>query len=161
MYSGLDFGMYDGWEIVDRPRGRGERERRIYASLNPRGEIVLNAEAFERIKKPASVTLLYNEEKRQIAVKYPIREDRNFFLVRRCGRGRRNLIIRAERMLKQFDISIGQTLIFKDIKLELVGGHPALLLDLDNAKTSGRPKKLIMEDVGDQAGLVLGAEDRH
>jgi len=106
--------MHEFWKIVEeRPRGLGKGAR-VYVSLNRRGEIAMNAEAFKRINRPASVTLMYDAERRRIGVKFPVALDRNFFPVRKYGRGGRNCVIRASRLLKQFGLRVDETLVFNE-----------------------------------------------
>ena len=100
-------------------------------SINKRGEIAMNAEAYQRIKSPASVTLLYDTDSRRIAIKYPVAPDQNFFPVRRYGRGRKMRIVRAARLLKQFGITVERTLIYKTPETQFLDGHPMLVLKLD------------------------------
>ena len=98
--------MRNGWEICREREARVEKERRVYVSLNRRGEIAMNAEAFRMIGRPASVALLYDDKTRRVGVKCPVEEDGNFFRVRRYGRGGRMRVVRAARLLKQFAIKV-------------------------------------------------------
>lgn len=124
--------MNETWQIAkERPRRRPKPGPRVYVSINKRGEIAMSAEAFLRIGAPANVTLLYDETHHRIGVKYPIPLDRNFFPARRYGRGRKMRIIRAMRMLKQFGITINQTIIYKNCTTQLLDGHPMLVLNLN------------------------------
>ncbi len=93
----------------------------------------MNAEAFRRIGQPATVTLLFDATTRRIGVKFPVPLDRNFFPVRRYGRDQQMRIVRAARLLKQFNIKITQTLIYKHCPTLHLNGHPMLVLDLDQA----------------------------
>ncbi len=79
------------------------------------------------------MTLMYDAERRCVAVKSPVREDANFFRVKRYGRGRRMRIVRAARMLKQFGIEVERTLVFCNTQLDEYRGSPMLLLPLDGA----------------------------
>ncbi|MEP6847421.1 MAG: hypothetical protein ABI999_01105 [Acidobacteriota bacterium] len=128
--------MSDGWQIaIERPRGKRRETPMIpYASINKRGEIAMNAEAFRRIGSPASVSLFFDRAQNAIGVKFPISADRNFFPVRAYGRGRRMRIIRAARLLKQFEIEINQTLAFRPTPIATYDGHPMLVLHLDAGK---------------------------
>ena len=130
--------MSDSWQIV-RQRSRKSRvQGRIYVSLNRRGEIAMNAEAFKRIGEPASVTLLYDEKTRVIGVKFPVVMDRHFFPARRYGRGRRMRIVRAARMLKQLGIEVAATLVFPNVEVRAFGKEPMLVLGLNTARIINR-----------------------
>lgn len=127
--------MHEGWEIAKaKPRASAKR-RRVYVSLNKRGEIAMNDEAFGRIRKPGSVTLLYWAAERCIGVKFPVGLDRNFFLVRRYGRGRKMRIVRGGRLLRQFGLTVERTLVFENPEIVEFRGVPMIVLRLDE----GRP----------------------
>ena len=128
----------DGWKIARSRARKARRPPRIYASLNRRGEIAMNAEAFKAIGRPPNVTLLYDAGTQRIGVKYPVALDRHFFPVRRHGRGRKTLVVRAARMLKQFGIEIERTHVFCDVKCVRFDGSPMLLLPLDEADPVAR-----------------------
>jgi hypothetical protein len=130
--------MHDGWEICrERPRRKERAAWRVYVSLNKRGEIAMNAYAFRRIKEPANVALLYYRAERCIGVKFPRAIDRNFFPVRRYGRDRKMRIIRAQRLLKQFEISVDKTLIFVNPEIVMYDGSPMIVLDLNGNAVHG------------------------
>lgn len=122
--------MHEGWEIA-RPVARGAKKRRpLYVSLNKRGEIVMSERAFAAIGPTAMVTLLYDPERRTIGVKFPVPKDKHFFYVRKYGRGRRNRIVRAGSMLKQFGITVEKTMKFENVRVEKIGQEPMLVLEL-------------------------------
>ncbi|MFT3744674.1 MAG: hypothetical protein QM785_10340 [Pyrinomonadaceae bacterium] len=123
-----------GWEIAQaRPLPRGKPVR-LYVSLNRRGEFVINPAAWLGMGDPANVTLLYYEEQALIGIKYPVPLDRNFFRVRRYGRGKRQRIVRAQRMMTQFGISVNRTIVFTNIKKVTYNEEPMLLLDLKTVR---------------------------
>ncbi|MEP7214390.1 MAG: hypothetical protein ABI791_15035 [Acidobacteriota bacterium] len=126
------------WQICARRKRRDTAPVRVYVSINPRGEIAMNAAAFREIDEPASVTLMYEPTKRRIGVKFPVTADKNFFRVRRYGRGRRMRIVRAARLLKQFGIEIERTLIFTNAETVTFRGSPMLVLPLDEGIVSDR-----------------------
>ncbi|MEQ1603817.1 MAG: hypothetical protein ABL999_03025 [Pyrinomonadaceae bacterium] len=123
-----------GWQIAQaRPLPRGKPER-LYVSLNRRGEFVINPAAWRWLGETANVTLLYEEEHALIGIKYPVAVDRNFFRVRRYGRGKRQRIVRAQRMVNQFGISINRTIVFTSIQKVTYDEKPMLLLDLKTVR---------------------------
>ena len=124
----------DSWQIARQRPGRKIKQRRIYVSLNRRGEIALNERAFREIGQPASVTLLYDVKTRTIGIKYPVVMDRHFFPARRYGRGRRMRIVRAARMLKQFGIEVDATLVFPNVEVKAYGREPMLVFSLEDGK---------------------------
>ena len=129
-----------GWKVVEERKSerRAGAEPQIYASLNRRGEIALNERAFAAIGKPENVTLLYDPEARTIGVKFPVTRDGNFFAAQPYGRGRRMRIVRASRLLKQFEIEVTRTLAFLDVRVEnFRPGEPMLVLELDRAERVG------------------------
>ena len=71
--------MSDNRQIVRQRLRKAPVQRRIYLSLNRRGEIAMNERAFREIGQPASVTLFYDAKTRIIGVKRPVAMDRHFF----------------------------------------------------------------------------------
>ena len=124
----------ESWEIVDRPK-RKVQQKKFHVSLNKRGEILMNLAAFAAIKEPANVTLLFDAKQRRIGVKFPVREDKSFFPVRRCGRGRRTRVVRALRLLRQSGFNVDETIVFKDVEIETLRGDPMLVLSLNGFVT--------------------------
>ncbi len=124
----------DGWEIAQaRPRVFSLKIKRPYVSLNTRGEIAMNAFAFKQIDEAASVTLLYDAANRTVGIKIPEMLDDNFFPVRHYGRGKKMRIIRAARLLRQFDIKVERTMVFRGVETQKWNGKPMLVLHLDKA----------------------------
>lgn len=127
------------WEVaVTRKTQFESRAPRVYVSMNKRGEIALNAEAWRSIREPWSVTLLWDEKRRRIGVKFPVVGEKEFFPVRNYGRGGRMRVVRATRLLKQFGINVERTLIFRDVEMEIFDGVPMLILELDNGSSIAR-----------------------
>ena len=121
----------DMWKIVEQRRRKERAGRRIYVSLNGRGEIAMNPEAFWQIDEPVNVTLLYDVKRRMIGVKVSVTADGDFFRVRRYGRGGRMRIVRAGRLLKQFGLTVERTLVFTGIEFTDYKGAAMMLLSLD------------------------------
>ena len=96
--------MFHGLER--RETGYQRREVAAYASVNRRGEIVLNAAAWEMMERAINVVLFYDAETRRIGIKGATQRDLGFkiFFARRHGRGGRSRVIYAGRLLKQFGI---------------------------------------------------------
>lgn len=123
------------WKIAKRERPEAENEPpRTYVSVNKRGEIALSAEAWAAIREPWSVNLLWDEKRRRLGVKFPVRDEGEFFSVRPYGRGGRMRIVSAVRMLKQFGVSVTDTLVFRSVGLEMHKKEPMLVLPLDEAE---------------------------
>jgi hypothetical protein len=109
--------------------GYQKRDLAPYVSINSRGEIVINAAARELLNGANYVHLFYDAETNRLGIAWPKMDDYGLetFTLRRHGRGGRLRIIRARRLLKQFGITITETLVFRDIKLE---SGPMLVFDL-------------------------------
>jgi hypothetical protein len=127
--------MNSEWQIARGWHLKGRAERPAYVSLNKRGEIAMNDRAFAAIMRPASVTLLYYSQENIIGVKFPVTADRHFYMARRYGRDRKMHIVRAARALKQFGISVEQTLKFYNPPLVTYRNEPMLLLELGKIKS--------------------------
>ncbi len=104
----------------------------MYVSLNRRGEIALNAQAFKAIGSPWNVTLMYDAVTRCIAVKSPSSEQN--FPVGAYGRDKKMKVVRARKLLIQFGIKVERTLVFREIREEIHGREPMLVLDLNSAE---------------------------
>jgi hypothetical protein len=126
--------LKDNWQITKRRRRKPRADERVYVSLNKRGEIAMNARAFKLIREPANVTLMFDPTHRRIGVKFPVTQDRDWFPVRRYGRGRKMRIVRAWRLLQQFEIEITETLRFVNPAIETFKGDPMIVLPVHNAK---------------------------
>jgi hypothetical protein len=116
--------------------GYQKREIAPYVSLNKRGEIVVNPAAWELMGRAVNVVLFYDEETKRIGIKGATQRDLDLkvFFARRHGRGGRLRIIRARRLLKQFGITINETIVFKDLKTQ---GDYLLILNLQSASFWG------------------------
>ena len=123
--------MPDGWEIAVREERTPLKARRLYVSLNRRGEIVLNEAAFAAIGRPANVTLVYDAGTGSIGIKYPVAMDRHFFPVRGYGRDRKMRIVRARQMLKQFGIEVERTIVFQNVRREVYARQPMLVVQIE------------------------------
>ena len=142
--------MRDNWDIAISRQTKRQRARGPYVSLNKRGEIAMNDQAFKLIGCPYNVALLYlppsiisaNEivtalggvPKGIIGVKFPVSQDLYFYPVRRYGRGGRMRIIRAAHALNQFGISTDHTLKFYNPPILYYRNEPMLVLELDGSE---------------------------
>ncbi len=122
------------WLIVERRLGERRQRRGRYVSINRRGEIAMNDEAWSAIRRPYNVTLLYNPREHVIGVKFPRAVDRNFFPTRGYGRDRRMRVVRAGRLLKQFGLVIDETLRFPRTQVVMIGDDPMLVLPVTSDK---------------------------
>ena len=126
-------------------KGYQKREVEPYVSINRRGEIVLNAAAWEMMARAINVVLFYDAETRRIGIKGATQRDLGLkvFFSRRHGRGGRSRVIYAGRLLKQFGITITETLVFENLEVE---AGPILVLDLRNAHINDRQVRPAAEE---------------
>ena len=123
--------MIEDWQKVEeRWTPQEESGPRVYVSLNKRGEIALSAAAWAAIKEPWNVTLLWDEKRRRIGVKYPVAREGVFFAVRTYGREGRMRVVNAGRLLKQFGVTVERLVVFRDVAVEMHKGEPMLVLNL-------------------------------
>jgi len=123
------------WQELDRPV-RLRRTLRPYASINRRGEIVLNPSVYALLGGLNYVSLHYDDATRRLAITRPARNGGRIYNVRKFGRKGRLRVIRAKRFLNHFGISIARTALFTDIK-----HYPepdTLILDLGTAVAASR-----------------------
>ncbi len=124
-------------ELKTRPRLK--RQLPAYASINPRGEIVLNPSVYALLGGLNYVSLHYDDATRQLAIRRPSMNRGRIYNVRKFGRKGRLRVIRAKRFLNHFGISIARTASFTDIK-----HHPepdTLILDLGTVVAASRSGK--------------------
>ena len=133
------------WKVYSRPRKRSDQPI-AKASINTRGEISMNFEAWQRLEEPYVVTLWYNLEDRQIAVRSLDAEQRegDAFIVRPWGKsgGR---VVRAGRLFTRCRVKIPKRLIFTDPEIE----YGRMILSLKYAEFADkteRRKGATMED---------------
>lgn len=93
------------------------RQRKAVISLNPHGDIKLNHAGWIAIERPTHVRLLYDAENKRIGIRSSYWADPNVFPVKikwdHYGVGRKaRCTIRAHRLLKQFNITIPETVRF-------------------------------------------------
>jgi hypothetical protein len=119
--------MFVGYER--RQASFQKREPAPYASINKRGEIVLNCAAWKLLDCANYVHLFYDAESKQIGIAWPISRDFTLktITLRRWGRGGRSRVVRARRLLNRVGIMITETLVFCKMKVE---DGPMLVLDL-------------------------------
>jgi hypothetical protein len=112
-----------------RSKGYQKREVAAYASINRRGEIVLNRAARDLLNGANYVHLFYDAEKKQIGIAWPKMGDHSLktFTLRRHGRGGRSRVIYARRFFRRFGITIDETIFFTDLRVE---PGPTVVLDL-------------------------------
>ena len=123
--------MWKGYER--RVTGYQKRELAPYVSINLRGEIVVNAAAWELMERAINIFLFYDAETKHIGIKgaTPAHPGLKVFFARRHGRGGRSRVIRAGRFLKQFGITITETIVFRGLKVE---PGPTLIFSFLNAR---------------------------
>ena len=119
-----------------RPRKRRVTELAPYASVNARGEIVLNRTALKLIDGAINIVISYDADLKRLGIYGATQKDssNHIFQARRYGRGRRSRIIRAKRVIEHFGIRIDRTLAFTAFEVE---PGPMLVLDFSKAVTVG------------------------
>ena len=121
------------WAVV--PRGDVHpSDSRVYASMNRKGEIVLNGTAYRRMGEPAAFLLMYNQPNSLIALKPTAASIKNAYPARKHGR-RNGRVIRAFRLLQDHKIKLPDTIEFRDAEIDQDG---VLILDLRTARVSPR-----------------------
>ncbi|MFT3743070.1 MAG: hypothetical protein QM785_02135 [Pyrinomonadaceae bacterium] len=102
------------WKELNQ-KTRLKRTLQPYASINPRGEIVLNPTVFAKLNGIYYVSLRYEDETGTIVIARP-NAGRHIYRVRPFGRKGRLRVIRAKRFLTHLRLRIPETLRFTDIR---------------------------------------------
>ena len=136
--------MDNMWKTYSRPC-RAPSEPVAKASINTRGEISMNLEAWRRLKEAEIVTLWYDHEDRRIAVRSLDAKERegDAFPLRPWGKsgGR---VVRAQRFFTRCRIHIPRRLIFTNPDIS----YGRMILSLryaDHADQTERRKGATME----------------
>ncbi|MEO6655743.1 MAG: hypothetical protein ABIO36_06630 [Pyrinomonadaceae bacterium] len=121
------------WKEVPRDNKRPQWAG-IYVTMNSKGTIVMNREAYERMDGPAAFTLLYDSTNNTIGLKPTAAAMRNAYPALRSGRhGGRKLS--AYRLITECGLCISDTLEFADAEIDMDG---ILVLNMRTAKISNR-----------------------
>ncbi len=106
----------------------------LHATLNRKGEIVINRTAYERMGTPAAVNLLYDRVNNRIGLQPTSPHMRDAYPLSRSSRHGAQKI-RAYRLLTEFGIDVAETLEFPTARFDDDG---VLILDLRAARVSRR-----------------------
>ena len=93
---------------------------KLYATINSKGEFVINLNTYVLLNKPQAVVLLYDRETRTIGVKPSHVEVPNAILVRR-RHDRYNRVFRCKPFLVKHGIDIQQTVQFPTAVIDTAG----------------------------------------
>ena len=120
------------WNEAKAPQRPGRRKLQPYASINPRGEIVLNPTVFPLLEGWNYVALHYDDATGNLAITRPTWTGR-IYNVKKFGRKKRLRVVRAARFLNHLGLKIEKTMIFTQTT-----PHPGgtLILNLRTAMIS-------------------------
>lgn len=107
-----------------------------YASMNREGYIAISRKTFNNLKSPQAVHLYFDAINGRIGVKGTDHRSPDIFPVGKYGRhgGR---VIRAFSLMKEFGLTIHNTLTFHNIEIDRDG---IMILDLQTATTRKKEK---------------------
>ena len=103
----------------------------LYATLNPKGSIVINRSAHELMGSAEAFTVMFDPLRHRLGLKAATVGDPNAYPARKYGHSGAR-IVRAHRMLKEFGIRPPDTLEFPEAKID----DGVLILDLQTARVS-------------------------
>lgn len=104
----------------------------LYATVNPKGAIVIGRAAFERMGSPEAFLVMFDPIRQLLGLRAATGVE-NAYPARKWG-GSGAKVVRAHRMLKEFGIRPKDTLEFPDARID----DGVLILDLQSARTSPR-----------------------
>lgn len=108
-----------------------------YVTMNPKGNIVMNRVAFQRLGGAEAFILLFDKVNNRIGLRPTTRAMRNAYPVGPAGR-HGGKVVRAYRLTQEFGIDLPETVQFDDAEIDPDG---ILVLDLRTARVSPRVKK--------------------
>lgn len=130
-----DQGMDQAWQVCIRPE-TGRDKRKLCISLNRRGDLAINAPAWESMNRWFAV-LYFDREGNRIGLK-PVRPgEENSFPMRRI-QDRDAVVIHASRFMRQFEIRIEETIRFVN---PYEGPNGIWILDLNTAIVTDKVRK--------------------
>ena len=143
--KGSLFETHNMWKVYSRPR-RQPDEPVAKASINVRGEISMNFEAWQRLREPYIVTLWYDLEDRMIAIRSLDAEQREGDASSSAPGARAAAAsCRAQRLFTRCRIKITERLIFTNPEINY-GRMKLSLKYAEFADKTERRKGATMED---------------
>lgn len=125
------------WEEFKETAAR-RMPARLYATLNPRGEFVINIKTYIQLNEPEAVVLLYDRDTRTIGIRPSRTEIPNAIFVH-TRHERYNRVIRSKPFLIANEIEITRTIQFPTAVIDLEG---VLILNLKESVTAAHmPRK--------------------
>lgn len=105
--------------------------KRIYVTLNGRGNFYLNRRAIEALGEPDAVTLMYDRRRSIIGVTRAPVERQNAFRLKRKERGQGSRMVYAANFCRHYSINPDETLRFTAAEVNKDG---VLVLDLNEVR---------------------------
>jgi hypothetical protein len=109
-------------------------KQRVRVTLNSRGVMLLNGKAYEAMKSPAAVTLLFDEVNKIIALKPTDTNRKNAFAVKAKDKWN-NRTVHTSPFCKHFNIKVERTILFNEVDIDNEG---LMKLELTKTTTIGR-----------------------
>ena len=107
----------------------GTRWSSVYVTMNPVGYISLSKLAYRKLGEPEKVLVLYERSSNTIGLQPATRLAKGAFRV--CSKGSGGRVIRALRLMQEFNIKLPLTVRFMDPEFDQDG---ILVLDLNNTR---------------------------
>lgn len=112
---------------------------RLYATISPRGDFVVNLKTYIKMNEPEAVVLLYDRDTRTIGVRPSRLEMPNAILVH-VRHARYNRVFRSKKFLAKHGIELEHTVQFPTAEIDTDG---VLILNLrEMVAATHMPKKL-------------------
>jgi hypothetical protein len=125
------------WEEFKETAARRIPDR-LYATINPRGDFVVNLKTYIRMNEPEAVVLLYDRDSRTIGVR-PSRLDIPNAILVHTRHARYNRVFRSRKFLVKHGIGIKQTVQFPTAEIDTDG---VLILNLkESVHATHMPQK--------------------
>ena len=122
--------MQNKWETFEGRQYRTEARTEPRVTLGAKGTFYLNGKAYEALKRPTAVEMLYEGSRRIIGLKPIDPRKRNAFVIKHHGKGGTYKRISAAAFCSHFQLKYKNTLLFEQIDLDDDG---VLMLDLNKA----------------------------
>lgn len=118
------------WDVFEGKQHRASARTEPRVTLGAKGTFYLNGAAYEALRSPAAVEMMYDSNERVIGIKPIDPQRRNAFVVKHHGSGGSYKRISAAAFCRHFRIDTRDTVLFEEPDLDNDG-----VMRLDRART--------------------------
>lgn len=111
---------------------------RLHVTLNRKGEILIGARAFERLRRPDAAVLMFDKLNSKIGLLPSHPRTKHAYPLKTKGTKYRHRVVSANAFCRQYGINVDRTIAFTEATVNDKG---MLVLDLKTTTPIGLPKR--------------------